>query len=61
MVEPEPAWSTEFAGETMITRPETPEKMWVHIAYYIGAIKQQGIRRVEEDIKARLDQILGGR
>ena len=50
--------------EPMIARPETPEtpeQMWVHIAYYLGAIKQQGIRQVEEDIQGRINQILGGR
>jgi len=68
LAEPEPAWTAEYAGDSasiMFTLPkaksETPEQMWVHVAYYIGAIKQQGIRQVEEDIQARLDQILGGR
>ena len=55
LAEPEPEWNSEYV------RTETPDQMWLHVAYYIGAIKQQGIRQVEEDIQARLDQILGGR
>ena len=67
LVEPEPEWDPEYAGEPEIwpCRPkqekETPDQMWARVAYYIGSIKQQGIRRVEEDIQARLDKILGGR
>ena len=55
LAEPEPEWNSEYV------RTETPDQMWLHVAYYIGAIKQQGIRQVEEDIQARLDKILGGR
>jgi len=67
LAEPEPEWVPEYVGEPEIwpCRPkpekETPDQMWAHVAYYIGAIKQQGIRRVEEDIQTRLDKILGGR
>jgi len=67
LAEPESELVPEYAGEPEIwpCRPkpekETPDQMWAHVAYYIGSIKQQGIRRVEEDIQARLDKILGGR
>jgi len=40
---------------------ETPDQMWVHVAYFLGAIKQHGIRQVEEDIQDRINQILGGK
>ena len=67
LAEQEPAWTPEYVGEPEIwpckpkPEKETPEQMWAHVAYYIWAIKQRGIRQVEEDIQARLDKILGGR
>ena len=75
LAEPEPGWNPEREGESaskmfslpsgaeepMIAKPQTPDQMWVHVAYFLGAIKQHGIRQVEEDIQDRINQILGGK
>lgn len=60
LAEPEPAWNPE---EERLKQPksETIEQMWQHVAYYLGSIRHEGMRKVDEEIRERVEQILGGR